>query len=88
MAAPIANQKLKTELMELVEGHLADFGRNLNPDEDLFNAGLESMAIMQLIIQIEERHGVVIGDAHVTRDNFFSVNALAALVVRLGYSCE
>lgn len=88
MAPPIANQKLKTELMELVEGHLTDFGRNLNADEDLFMAGLESMAIMQLIIQIEEKHGVVIGDADVTRDNFASVNALAALVVRLGYSCE
>jgi acyl carrier protein len=88
MVPPIANQKLKTELMGLVEGHLVDFGRNLSAEEDLFNAGLESMGIMQLIIQIEERLGVVIGDADVTRDNFASVTALAALVVRLGYSCE
>ena len=88
MAPPIANQKLKTELMQLVEGHLVDFGRTLSAEDDLFNAGLESMGIMQLIIQIEERLGIVIGDADVTRDNFASVTALAALVVRLGYSCE
>lgn len=88
MAPPIANQKLKTELMQLVEGHLEDFGRTLSTEDDLFNAGLESMGIMQLIIQIEERLGIVIGDADVTRDNFASVTALAALVVRLGYSCQ
>lgn len=84
----MANQKLKTELMKLVEGHLGGVGRNLSLEEDLFDAGLESMGIMQLIIQIEEKLGLVIGDVHVTRENFVSVAALAELVVRLGYPCE
>ena len=84
----MANQKLKTQLMELVEGHLVGFGRNLSAEEDLFEAGLESMGIMQLIIQIEEKLGLVIGDGHVTRENFASVAALAALVERLGDPCE
>ena len=43
---------------------------------------------MQLIIQIEEKLGLVIGDSHVTRENFASVAALAALVERLGDPCE
>jgi len=74
--------------MELVEVHLVDSGRSLGEEENLFSAGLESMGIMQLIIQIEERLKIVIGDADVTRENFGSVSALAVLVERLGYPGE
>jgi len=88
MASPISIRKLKAELMELVEVHLVDSGRSLGEEENLFSAGLESMGIMQLIIQIEERLKIVIGDADVTRENFGSVSALAVLVERLGYPGE
>ena len=40
------------------------------------------MAIMQLLILIEERFGARLSEADVTRENFSSVRHLAALIAR------
>ncbi len=51
--------------------------------DNLFDAGLESMGIMQLMMRIEKAHGIVIGDAEVTRANFSTAAGLAAMVRRI-----
>jgi D-alanine--poly(phosphoribitol) ligase subunit 2 len=45
-------------------------------DTDLFGAGLDSMAIMQLLIAIETRLGKAIPVREVTRENFKSPQAI------------
>lgn len=49
-------------------------------DSDLFDAGLDSMAIMQLLIAIETRLGKAIPVREVTRGNFHSPRAILALL--------
>jgi len=49
-------------------------------DTDLFTAGLDSMAIMQLLIAIEMRLGKAIPVREVTRENFKSPQAILSLL--------
>jgi len=49
-------------------------------DTDLFAAGLDSMAIMQLLIGIEMRLGKAIPVREVTRENFKSPHAILSLL--------
>ncbi len=75
---------LEQELLALVRDKLFDGGQATTADTDLFAAGLDSMGIMQLMILIEERFGVRVPESAVTRENFATVAALAALVRRCG----
>jgi acyl carrier protein len=49
-------------------------------DTDLFESGLDSMAIMQLLIAIETRLGKTIPVREVTRENFKSSRAILSLL--------
>ncbi len=49
-------------------------------DTDLFESGLDSMAIMQLLIAIETRLGKTIPVREVTRENFKSPRAILSLL--------
>lgn len=48
--------------------------------DDLFVAGLDSMAVMQLLVVLEERFGVAFAVEDVTRERFRSAAALAELL--------
>jgi acyl carrier protein len=56
---------------------------NLAADADLYNAGLTSMAMVKLMLAVEVAFDVAIPDADLHPDNFRSVAAVEALVVRL-----
>ncbi|MEP4078271.1 phosphopantetheine-binding protein [Haloferula sp.] len=47
---------------------------------DLFEAGLDSMAVMQLIVVIEERYGVALGVADVSREALGTPSTMAATI--------
>ena len=49
---------------------------------DLFAAGLDSMAVMQLVVLAEEKYGVVLGPADINRENLSTPIALAELINR------
>jgi acyl carrier protein len=49
-------------------------------NNDLFEAGLDSMAIMQLLIAIETRLGKTIPVREITRENFKSARAILSLL--------
>ena len=69
-------------LLRLVREKLCDGGEPMTVETDLFAAGLDSMGIMQLMISIEERFGVRVPEASVTRENFSTASSLASLVRR------
>ena len=48
--------------------------------DDLFEAGLDSMAVMQLLVAAGERFGVTLEPGDVTRENFATAEALARLI--------
>lgn len=49
-------------------------------DDDLFDLGLDSMAIMQLLIHIEDRFGIALDPADLSRDNFRTPARIVALL--------
>ena len=73
---------LEEALLRLVREKLFDGGAPMTVETDLFAAGLDSMGIMQLMISIEERFGVRVPEASVTRENFSTASSLAAMVRR------
>jgi acyl carrier protein len=51
-------------------------------DNNLLEAGLDSMGIMRLIMFIEEQFGVTLPDAEIDPDNVHSINALEQWILR------
>jgi len=51
-------------------------------DDDLLEAGLDSMGIMRLIMFIEEQFAVTLPDSEIDPDNVNSFNALEAWVIQ------
>ncbi len=66
-------------LLEILRETL-DPEAGLKMDTDLFEAGLDSMAIMQLLIAIETRLGKAIPVREVTRENFQCPRAILSLL--------
>jgi len=59
------------------------------PDDDLFASGLvSSMFAMQLVVQLEESYDIAIIGPELKLDNFRTVNAMTALVLRLRDGAE
>ena len=55
-----------------------DFG----DQNDLLEAGLDSMAIMRLIIFVENEFGVTLPDAEIEPDNLRTLSALESWIMR------
>lgn len=75
-----AQEALETQLLTLVSERLLEVPRDFSVESDLFVHGLDSMAIMQFILLIEEAFGVTIPERELTRQNFGSVRRVAALL--------
>ncbi|MDZ4403766.1 acyl carrier protein [Prosthecobacter sp.] len=68
-------------MIELVrETVLTDLPAEFSAEADFFEAGLDSMGVMQLVMYLEERFSKKVEPAELSRANFRSGNALAALV--------
>ncbi len=78
MAALPSN--LESRLLQLISESLLSTGPGFGADSDLFAAGLDSMAIMQLLLLVEEEFGVAIPAESVSRENFSTVATLARLL--------
>ena len=51
------------------------------PEEgDLFEAGLDSMAVMQLVVAVEDRFGIELGPEDLTKANLATPTTLAGLI--------
>lgn len=78
---PIPQQtNLEQQLVALVSERLLETPPGFNEDSDLYEFGLDSMAIMQLLILIEEEYGVALPENELTRQNFSTVRRVAAIV--------
>jgi acyl carrier protein len=74
---------LEQELLRLVREHLLDgIDEDFDALSSLPDAGLDSMAIMQLLLLIEDRFGVWLPEEDLTRENFGCIRSLARAVLR------
>lgn len=72
---------LEQALLDAIrESLLPDLPSGFAADADLFDAGLDSMGIMQMVLLLEERFHFTVQPTDLTRQNFSSAAALAALI--------
>lgn len=75
-----ARETLEQQLVTMISQRLLETQPGFDADSDLYQHGLDSMAIMQLLVLLEEEYGVSIPESALTRKNFGSVRQLASLV--------
>jgi acyl carrier protein len=69
------------EILELIRDEgIVGLEEGVGAEGDLFAAGLDSMAVMQLLVAVGERWGVMLEAGDVTKENFGTASALAKLV--------
>ena len=75
-----STELLEQQLIVLLRERLLETAASLDATTDLYALGLDSMAIMQLLILVEEEYGVSLPEGSLTRENFSTVRQLAALI--------
>jgi len=77
---------LEEKLSALISERILETGAGFSADSDLYAAGLDSMAIMQLLLVLEEEFSVSIPVESVSRKNFSTVRTIADLLrTKLGH---
>ena len=64
----------------ILNEHLVEASEPLTTDSDLFACGLDSLAMMQLLLHLERRFDVRLPPAEMTRERFATAASLAAWV--------
>jgi acyl carrier protein len=75
-----ALENLDQQLVTLVSERLLETQPGFGPESDLYEAGLDSMALMQLLILVEEEYGVSIPESALTKQNFSTVRHLSQII--------
>lgn len=75
---------LATKILHLIRGELLETGDDFSLDSDLFEAGLDSMAIMQLTLLLERDFGICIPESLIVKSTFSTARSLAEVLLQLG----
>ena len=73
-------ETLEPQLIVLLRERLLETPHPFDATTDLYTLGMDSMAIMQLLVIIEEEYGVALPECGLTRQNFTTVRHLAHLI--------
>lgn len=76
-------QALTEKVFEILRDELLEASDGFTPQSDLVEAGLDSLAVTQLMLAVEEATGVWVDESLLTPENFASTEALAACVHEL-----
>ena len=77
---PDAIAKKEAKLFEILSNEILELPSEFQITDDLFDAGLDSMSIMRLLIHIEGAFGCRIPVNQVSRENFSTVAKIASLI--------
>jgi len=69
-------------LTAFVNDHIMARGRPIAPDDELEAAGVDSMAMLKILLFIEAKFGFWMPDEDLVQENLESVRTLAAYVCR------
>jgi D-alanine--poly(phosphoribitol) ligase subunit 2 len=61
--------------------HITDES-SFSDDDDLLDAGLDSMGIMRLVLFIEEKFGITLPDEEIEPENIQTINKIVAWIER------
>ena len=70
-------------IRRLVSDQLFPLDEDFAADGDLYEEGMDSMALMQLILVLEQEFGVLVQPEDLDRENFKTLQAIAQLVETL-----
>jgi acyl carrier protein len=75
----------RDKILKIVQGFLAQrsIGRALLPDDNLRDAGITSLDMVNIVLQVESACDVTIPDREITPANFRSVAAIDKLIASL-----
>lgn len=73
-------ETVRNRIFEIVRNDLLSVGDDFTPQSNLVEAGLDSLAVTQLMLAIEESTGVWLDESLLTEENLKNVETLAALV--------
>ncbi len=80
----VSKKKISPTPIELIDWlndeEVMELDWDFPEDGDLFGAGLDSMAVMQLVVAVEDRYGVELGPEDLTKANLATPTTLAALI--------
>ena len=80
MMDSITPEEKKRVLLQILSSEILEEGTRIDENTDLHEAGLDSMATMQLLIRIEQRFGTQIPASKLTKENLSTVNNLARII--------
>ena len=80
--AGTTREELTQRVFEILRDELLDVGADFTPRSNLLAAGLDSLAVTQLMLAIEESTGVWVDDSLLTPEHLESAESLASLVYR------
>jgi acyl carrier protein len=75
-----STEGLEERLMTLISEQVLEAPADFSPETNLYETGLDSMAIMQLLLALEEEFSISLPVETVSRKNFSSVRAVAQLL--------
>ena len=75
---PPAEISPATVIALLIDQQIVDTSDPLTPESDLFACGMDSLAMMQLLLHLERDFAVRIPPEEMTRDRFATAGTLAA----------
>ncbi len=71
---------MEQAIIDILSEAVLDHDEPVTADTNLFEIGLDSMAIMQLQLAIEDEFAVTIEPADLSRENFRTPSSIAALI--------
>ncbi|GAA5480926.1 phosphopantetheine-binding protein [Haloferula sargassicola] len=72
---------MQAQLLEILRDQILEPDAVGDAHTDLFEAGLDSMGIMQLVLAIEESFGIALEPTDLSRDHFQTVERIEALLL-------
>ncbi len=75
-----SREALTTRIYEILRAGLLSVGDDFTPQSDLVGAGLDSLAVTQLMLAIEESTGVWVDESLLTEKTLATAESLAACV--------
>ena len=75
------HESLSAQILELVRDELLEVDASFDAKSNLIEAGLDSLAVTQLMLSIQESTGVWVEEGLLTPENLESCSSLASCVL-------
>ena len=76
----ISGEELEKKLVKLIAENVLELPTDFDRESDLAKAGLDSMALMQLLILIENHFDLILVESDVSHQNFLNIRTLSSLI--------